>query len=93
MCRTSAPPRRDLYELSNELRANEGPFFVPPKRVERLNQSAWRSNRRTVYNANYSADGHQLLQLQKPWTVLSPIDFQAFHTHAEAVAWAFKEKK
>jgi hypothetical protein len=29
MSLTSAPPRRDLYELSTELRTSDGPFFVP----------------------------------------------------------------
>jgi hypothetical protein len=58
----------------------------------RLCVRGWHTVRVAVYNANYAANGDRLLELDKPWTVLSPINFQTFHTHAEALAYAFKEK-
>lgn len=96
MCRTSAPPRRELYELEQTLTTEKtksaetkpeptGSFLMP-----RLSIRGWHNTRRAIYNANYTADGHRLLELDKPWTVLSPIDFRAFHTYAEAATYAFK---
>ena len=95
MCNpTSAPPRRDLYQLETELRTHKGPFLLPKPKPPRIGQTAWMAyaERRTaVFNANYAANGDRLLDLDKPWTVLTPDDFRAFKTHAEAIAYAFKE--
>jgi hypothetical protein len=99
MCRTSSPPRRDLYELTQTLQgekqksaAEQGGFLVPESRP-RIGHTAWMAfaERRTaVFNANYAANGERLLDLDKPWTVLTPEDFRAFTTYAEAATYAFK---
>ena len=94
MCRTAAPPRRDLYELANELAANEGGFFVPSK-PGRIAGNDWmekRANHATaVWNGHYSAEGGQIIWHTKPWCVMTPTDFRTFNTHAEAIQYAFKE--
>jgi len=76
-----------MYELTTELAADKGGFFVgEPRLIVR----GWRSNRRSIYNANYAANGDRFLDLEKPWNVLSPIDFQSFRSHEEAALFAFK---
>ena len=99
MSNTSAPPRRDIYELEQSITtdkpksaAEQGGFLVPESRP-RIGHTAWMAfaERRTaVFNANYAANGERLLDLEKPWTVLTPDDFRAFTTYAEAATYAFK---
>ena len=90
MCRTSSPPRRDLYELANELAANEGGFFVPKSERKRIGTDN-ESRRIEIYNANYGASGVRLGDYERPWSVLTPWDGRMFTTYTEALEWALKE--
>lgn len=85
MCRTSEPPRRDMYELTTELGTRKVPSFLP-----RLTVRGWLSGRVALYNADYSSNGERFLTLDRPWTVLTPCDFRAFDNYAEAAKYAFK---
>ena len=92
MCNpTKQPPRRDMYELEESMRTSDGPFFVPKPRAPRLTVRVWTSGRVGIYNANYASNGDKFLDLFRPWTVVTPSDFQTFTTHAEALACATKE--
>ena len=91
MCsQTSQPPRRDMYEIETELGAHEVPFSLPAKPHSRLGIRGWTSGRVAIYNADFSSRGDRFLTLLKPWTVVTPSDFQTFHTSEEAYAFAFK---
>ena len=91
MCNpTSQPPRRDLYELETTLTADNGGFLVPEPQEPRLTVRVWTSGRRGLYNADYSSAGDKFLNLRKPWTVVTPSDFETFYTYAEAATYAFK---
>lgn len=46
-----------------------------------------------VYNLNYGVLGSRLGDYKKPWCALTPWDAAQFDTHAEALAWAFKEAR
>jgi hypothetical protein len=97
MCRTSSPPRRDLYELEQTLTAENqesaettpeptGSFLLP-----RLTVRVWTSGRAGIYNANYASNGERFLDLRNPWTVVTPSNFRVFKTHHEALTWALQE--
>ena len=97
MCPTSAPPRRDLYELEQSITtvqtksaAEQGGFLVPKPRIGHTAWMQFAERRTAVLNANYAANGERLLNLDKPWTVLTPDDFRAFTTYTEAATYAFK---
>ena len=96
MCRTSAPPRRDLFQIEQTLSVDtqkstttepdpKGSFLLP-----RLPVRGWTTKRVAIYNANYAVNGDLFLDLARPWTVLTPCDFRAFDTYAEAATYAFK---
>jgi hypothetical protein len=72
------------------MRTGNGPFLLPKPGVPRLTVRGWTSGRGAIYNADYAANGDKFLTLDKPWTVLTPCDFRAFHTYAEAATYAFK---
>ena len=92
MCNpTKQPPRHDLYAIGKELAADTGGFSLPKPRVPRLTARVWTNGRVGIYNANYASNGDKFLDLLRPWTVVTPSDFGAFRTHAEALAYAFKE--
>lgn len=90
---TSAPPRRDLYELSTELGTHTVPTFLPekPGRIAGQDWMAKRPNAIAVWNASYTATGHRCEGFGKPWTVMGPNTFKNFTTYAEALAYAIKE--
>jgi len=61
----------------------------------RIGGEEW-TNRRpalttAIFNANYGQSGRFNEWYSNPWTVIGPIGFERFNTHAEAVAWAFKK--
>ena len=92
MCRTSAPPRRDLYELETSLTADKGGFLLPAHR--RIRVGAGNDHRRAqVYNAEYLADGTRYTRFDRPWAAFTAIDFRTFTTHAEALQWVLKEAR
>jgi hypothetical protein len=93
MCRTSSPPRRDLYELSTELAADKGGFFVPENRPRIRIGAHHEARRAQIYNANYMADGTKYADYTKPWTAFTSIDFRAFKTHPEALQWVLQEAR
>jgi len=93
MCRTSAPPRRDLYELSTELAAEQGGFLVPISRPRIRIGASTEARRAQIYNAEYMADGTRYARFTKPWTAFTSIDFRAFKTHAEAIQWVTQEAR
>jgi hypothetical protein len=90
MCRTSSPPRRDLYELETSLAVTERPFFMPANRRIRIGADT-EARRQQIYNADYMSDGTRYAHFPKPWTVFTAIDFRAFTTHHEALQWALQE--
>ena len=92
MCRTSEPPRRDMYELTTELAADKGGFFVGTNRRIRVGAGN-DAQRAQVYNANFMADGTRYADFPKPWTAFTAIDFRTFTTHAEAIAWVLQEAR
>ena len=95
MCRTSAPPRRDMYELQESLRTGTGPSFLPKTKPGRIAGNDWMERRAdhatAVWNGHYGVEGGQILWHTKPWCVMTPTSFQTFNTHAEAIRYAFKE--
>ena len=96
MCRTSAPPRRDLYELETELAANEGGFFVAKTKPKppRIGGAEWETVKPysvAIYNADYMSTGERYAQFTDPWTVVGADTYERFPTHAEAIRYAFKE--
>ena len=100
MCNpTSQPPRRDLYELETSMRtADNGPSFLPkkpkPPRIGGVDWDCVRPGALAIYNADYMADGTRYEQFDKPWTVIGggfANLYERFHTHAEAIAYAFKK--
>jgi hypothetical protein len=104
MCRTSAPPRRDLYELEQSITtvqtksaAEQGGFLVADSKPGRIAGNDWMEKRAdhatAVWNGHYSVEGGQILWDTKPWCVMTPTSFQSFDTHAEALAYAFKENQ
>jgi len=93
MCRTSSPPRRDLYEIQNELGAHEVPSFLPKTRPRIRIGADSETRRAQVYNADYTADGTRYARFDKPWTAFTAIDFRAFKTHHEALTWALQEAR
>ena len=101
MCRTSAPPRRDLYELEQSITteqtksaAEQGGSFLPETKPPRIGTYQWMQARdgvTAVFNSDYDENGNLLGPSDKPWTVADPVnDWEYFHTHAEAIAYAFK---
>ena len=92
MCRTSEPPRRDMYELTTELAADKGGFFVPANRRIRVGAGN-DAQRAQIYNAEYMSDGTRYAKFDKPWTAFTAIDFRTFKTHAEAIAWVLQEAR
>ena len=102
MCRTSSPPRRDLYELTQTLQteptksaADTGGFFVPKPRPPRINTNEWDSARPGaygIYHAGHLPSG-TFVELVRPWTVIGPATFRCFNTHAEATQYAFTKAK
>lgn len=105
MCRTSAPPRRDIYELTQTLptvptksAAEQGGFLVPKTKAPRIGSTAWlqqRDNAIAVFNGGYDVDGTRLnIGNAEPWTVITPDGaWSHFWTHAEALAYAFNPTK
>ena len=92
MCRTSAPPRRDMYELQEELAADKGGFLLPAHR--RIRVGTGNDHRRAqIYNAEYLADGTRYTRFDRPWTAFTAIDFRTFTTHAEALQWVLQEAR
>jgi len=93
MCNpTKQPPRRDMYELQEELAADKGGFLLPAHR--RIRVGAGNDHRRAqVYNAEYLADGTRYTRFDKPWTAFTAIDFRTFTTHAEALQWVLQEAR
>jgi hypothetical protein len=85
-----------LYELGNELTANEGGSFLPKTKPGRIAGDAWMTERApvatAVYNANYSATGEHIHWHENPWSVMGPGGFKTFSTHTEAIHWAFHEQ-
>jgi hypothetical protein len=62
----------------------------------RLPGNDWRRLRphaTAIWNANYAQDGTQQGNYTDPWTVMGPEGYDSFPTHAEAVAWAFKQAR
>lgn len=73
--------------------ADQGGFLLPKPRIGQAAWMAYAERRTAVFNANYAANGERLLDLDKPWTVLTPDDFRAFTTHAEALQWVLQEAR
>ena len=92
MCRTSEPPRRDMYELTTELGTRKVPSFLPANRRIRVGAGN-DAQRAQVYNANFMADGTKYADFPKPWTAFTAIDFRTFKTHAEALQWVLQEAR
>ena len=93
MCNpTSSPPRREMYELTAELAADKGGFFVPANRRIRVGAGN-DAQRAQVYNADYMSDGTRYARFDKPWTAFTAINFRAFETHAEAIHWVLQEAR
>ena len=92
MCRTSEPPRRDMYELTTELAADKGGFFVPANRRIRVGAGN-DAQRAQIYNAEYMSDGTRYAKFDKPWTAFTAIDFRTFKTQPEALAWVLQEAR
>jgi len=91
MCsQTSQPPRREMYEIETELGTHEVPFLLPAKPHLRLTMRSWTSGRVGLYNANFASNGDRFLTLKKPWTVVTPSDYQTFYTFGEAATYAYK---
>ena len=97
MSLTSAPPRRDLYELAQTLTgekpksaADTGGFLVPANRRIRIGAGN-DASRISIYNADYMTDGTRYARFDRPWTVFTAINFRAFTTHHEALEWAIQE--
>ena len=93
MCRTSAPPRRDMYEIETELGTHEVPFLLPAARPRIRIGAHHEARRAQIYNANYMADGTKYADYTKPWTAFTSIDFRAFKTHPEALQWVLQEAR
>ena len=100
MCRTSAPPRRELYELETELAANEGGFFVAKTKPKppRVGSTAWiyeRPNTIAIFNGGFDVDGTRLdIGTAEPWTAIHPDGgWHHFWTHTEALEWALQEAR
>ena len=91
MCNpTSQPPRRELYELEQTIRTQQGPFSLPANRRIRVGAGN-DAQRAQIYNADYMADGTRYAKFDKPWTAFTAIDFRTFKTHAEALQWVQQE--
>jgi hypothetical protein len=93
---TSQPPRRELYELEQTIRTQQGPFLLPKPQVPRIGSDGYHEARPdavAVYNAEYLADGTRYTRFDKPWTVIGRVitDYKRFSTHAAAIAYAFSQ--
>ena len=93
MCNpTSQPPRRELYELEQTIRTQQGPFSLP--KPPRLGSLDWLHARHpqalAVFNSAYDIDGSKQHVEADPWCVIKEDgDWEYFATHAEALAYAF----
>lgn len=106
MCNpTSAPPRRDLYELTQTLStvptksaAEKGGFLVPKTKPGRIGTLEWIESRDriafAVFNGAYDDNGKPVEINDDPWTVITPEgEWEHFKTHTEALAWALEEAR
>jgi len=79
-----------MYELEAELGTRKVPSFLPKR--PRIASSEWHRERPAVtaiFNANYTTDGRlRWTRYDDPWTVIGPGIYEAFVTHAEAIAYA-----
>jgi hypothetical protein len=89
---TSQPPRRELYELEQTIRTQQGPFSLPANRRIRVGAGN-DAQRAQIYNANYMSDGTKYADFPKPWTAFTPIDFRTFKTQPEALQWVLQEAR
>lgn len=62
-----------------------------PPRIAGWDWQKARPSAHAVYNGSYSPSGQHLGHFDKPWTVIGPTAFETFPTHAEAIAYAFRE--
>ena len=65
-----------------------------PPRIGTTDWINLRDGATAVFNGAYDAHGNRLEPDDKPWTVIgTDRDWEHFATHAEALAYAFKENK
>jgi len=81
-----------MYELTTELAADKGGFFMPANRRIRVGAGN-NAQRAQIYNAEYMSDGTRYAKFDKPWTAFTAIDFRTFKTHAEALKWVLQEAR
>ena len=95
MCNpTKQPPRRDMYQLETEIGTRKVPSFLPKTKPGRIGTPEWHKTRpgfTAIYNANFTRAGRKYGDYPDPWTLIGPDVYKSFETHAEALAYAFKE--
>jgi len=81
-------------EKARQAQDPKGSFSLPKR--PRICTPEWHRARpaiTAVFNADYTPGGRRYARYDDPWTVIGPDVYESFATHAEALAWAFKENK